>query len=374
MATSPLVPDISPFLQSLQQFTPQARQNRQFQLAGLEQQQALGAEQLQQAQTENKRAQIISLAEQNRADLLGDKSDLTFVMKNGAEGLRNRLALLAQEKDPGSVDLDEIVKISNIVATDPQRGFQILNLELDKTNRGLDLINQIAGRASGQAFTLSEGQVRFGPGGQPIAAVPSRKEGETKQVQVNKLRSTLNNNLKDFRKVGDAFNRILSVTKKPSAAGDLALIFNFMKILDPGSVVRESEFRTAEQARAWLSKADDTNITVPTAVRTAINKAITGQRLLPDQRADFVQQSRNLFESQRQSADVLVGNILQQADQDEIDRVKILGKQRLKDFELRQPGAFTPVPADPIKEPEGTIARSKDGREIVVRNGTWVLQ
>ena len=92
---------------------------------------------------------------------------------------------------------------------------------------------------------------------------------------------------------------------------------------------------------------------------------------MPDQRADFVQQSRNLFESQRQSADVLVGNILQQADQDEISRVKILGKQRLKDFELRQPGAFTPVAAD---EPEGTIARSKDGREIVVRNGTWVLQ
>jgi len=180
--------------------------------------------------------------------------------------------------------------------------------------------------------------------------------------------------LKDFRKVGDAFNRILAVSKTPSAAGDLALIFNFMKILDPGSVVRESEFRTAEQARAWLSKADDTNITVPTAVRTAINKAVTGQKLLPEQRADFVQQSRNLFDSQRQSADVLVGNILQQADQDDISRVKILGKQRLKDFDLRQPGAFTPVAADPIKEPEGTIARSKDGREIIVRNGTWVLQ
>lgn len=151
MAISPLVPDIAPLLQSLQQFTPQARQNRQFQLAGLEQQQALGAENLQQAQTETKRAQIISLAEQSRADLLGDKSDLTFVMKNGAKGLRNRLALLAKDKDPGSADFNDIVKITNIVATDPERGLNILNLELEKTQSGLDRVNQILNRTRGAA-------------------------------------------------------------------------------------------------------------------------------------------------------------------------------------------------------------------------------
>lgn len=38
-----------------------------------------------------------------------------------------------------------------------------------------------------------------------------------------------------------------------SPAGDLAAIFSFMKVLDPTSVVRESEFRTVEQAREGLA-------------------------------------------------------------------------------------------------------------------------
>ncbi|MEM8882399.1 MAG: hypothetical protein AAGC82_17565, partial [Pseudomonadota bacterium] len=48
--------------------------------------------------------------------------------------------------------------------------------------------------------------------------------------------------VKDFRKQAEAFGRIDASAFEPSPAGDLALIFNYMKVLDPGSVVRESEF------------------------------------------------------------------------------------------------------------------------------------
>jgi len=46
------------------------------------------------------------------------------------------------------------------------------------------------------------------------------------------------------------FNKVRASaeTSKPTGASDLALIFNYMKVLDPGSVVRESEFRTAEES------------------------------------------------------------------------------------------------------------------------------
>jgi len=91
----------------------------------------------------------------------------------------------------------------------------------------------------------------------------------------------------DFKLVRDSFGRIKAAVEDPSAAGDLALIFNFMKMLDPGSVVRESEFATAENAAS-----------VPDRIRNIWNKILTGQKLGLDQRADFINQAGNLFNSQ----------------------------------------------------------------------------
>lgn len=90
----------------------------------------------------------------------------------------------------------------------------------------------------------------------------------------------------DFRKIRDSFSRINAAVSDPSAAGDLAIIFNFMKILDPGSVVRESEFATAENAAG-----------VPDKVRNLWNKALTGERITFN-RGDFVSTAKRLFESQ----------------------------------------------------------------------------
>lgn len=159
MATSPLVPDIAPFLQSLQQFTPQARQNRAFQLAGLEQQQQIGSEQLQQLQTANRRAQIISIAEENRAELLGDQSDLNFVLKKGPEGLRNRLALLAKEKDPGSADLNELVQFANNAAIDADGTFKELTTNKERLQTQINAVNQILDRTKRAAVRVQSSDV-----------------------------------------------------------------------------------------------------------------------------------------------------------------------------------------------------------------------
>lgn len=79
-----------------------------------------------------------------------------------------------------------------------------------------------------------------------------------------------------------AFGRIkASLANQNSAAGDIALIFNYMKLLDPGSVVREGEFATAQNASG-----------VPDLLLTAYNRLLRdGQRLSPEQRADFYKQS-----------------------------------------------------------------------------------
>lgn len=122
------------------------------------------------------------------------------------------------------------------------------------------------------------------------------KDTDKKNTGETKLREEFNKLTKDYRTVGDSYSRILKVSDKPSAAGDLSLIFNYMKMLDPNSVVRESEFSNAENARAWFSETG-----APTAIALAYEKARTGQRLLPEQRADFVNMAGNLMKAQQAS-------------------------------------------------------------------------
>lgn len=83
-----------------------------------------------------------------------------------------------------------------------------------------------------------------------------------------------------------SYQRIQAASKDPSAAGDLAMIFSFMKMLDPTSVVREGEQASAANARG-----------VPETVRNLYNRIITGEKLTPPQRKDFVNQARLQMEA-----------------------------------------------------------------------------
>ena len=97
-----------------------------------------------------------------------------------------------------------------------------------------------------------------------------------------------------FEDVRNSYDRVQASTKDPSAAGDLALIFNYMKMLDPASVVRESEFATAANAGS-----------VPDRIRGQYNRVLRGERLAEAQRADFVHQSGVLFDSASERQDGL---------------------------------------------------------------------
>ena len=102
-----------------------------------------------------------------------------------------------------------------------------------------------------------------------------------------KLGNEFRKQTQDFSKVSDAFERVKASAENPSPAGDLALIFNYMKILDPGSTVREGEFATAQNSGG----VDD-------RIRAAYNNALNGTRLAPDQRNDFLNRAGRLFNAQ----------------------------------------------------------------------------
>ncbi|HHA2589863.1 TPA: hypothetical protein ACOEA0_000661 [Stenotrophomonas maltophilia] len=97
------------------------------------------------------------------------------------------------------------------------------------------------------------------------------------------LRKEVTQNLKEDQGVLSMYRNVQAAASQPSAAGDLSLIFAFMKMLDPGSVVREQEFANAQNAAG-----------VPDQVRNAYNKAVSGQRLNPTQRQDFLNQAAQL--------------------------------------------------------------------------------
>lgn len=157
------------------------------------------------------------------------------------------------------------------------------------------------------------------------------------QPQINVLRKDISNVTKDQKKIDAAFRKIEKAGAKATAAGDMSLIFSFMKILDPGSTVREGEFATAQQAAG-----------VPERVLNFYNRARDGTRLGPNQRKDFLNQASLLSEAQRESADLSIENILQQADQDEIGRERVFGKKRLSDFNKRVQGRIPPT--EPVVE------------------------
>jgi hypothetical protein len=87
-----------------------------------------------------------------------------------------------------------------------------------------------------------------------------------------------------FGSQSQAYGRIVASAQDPSAAGDLALIFNYMKLLDPGSVVREGEFATAQNAAG-----------IPERIRAVYNQALSGERLAPQTRDDFVDRANRLY-------------------------------------------------------------------------------
>lgn len=118
---------------------------------------------------------------------------------------------------------------------------------------------------------------------------------------------------KDFRTARDAFNRVTASGKDPSAAGDLALIFNYMKVLDPGSVVRESEFAQAASTGAFGER-----------IKAAAEAIGTGRRLSQAMRDDFVNRAGLLFNEQLKSQGRLETEFTDIAEDSGVDSGKVI--------------------------------------------------
>jgi hypothetical protein len=93
---------------------------------------------------------------------------------------------------------------------------------------------------------------------------------------------------KSFATVSPAYSNIKAALSDESGAGDMSGLYSYIKLLDPGSAVREGEVATAQNTS-----------NVPDAILTLYNRALSGQFLSPTQRADFRRNAENIYQNSR---------------------------------------------------------------------------
>jgi hypothetical protein len=198
-----------------------------------------------------------------------------------------------------------------------------------------------------------------------------RRQGEANGKQqfanANTLRDEFNRQSGDYIKVRDAHNRVLASAQDPSAAGDLALIFNYMKVLDPGSTVREGEFATAQNSGG-----------VDSRIVAQYNSILRGERLAPEVRNDFVKRSTMLYDRQAASHEQLREQYTAIAQRGGVDPANAVVDYRPKKNEAAEKKA-APIQVgqqldkmpDPSTVPEGAVVNN-NGTRYRATGGKWV--
>lgn len=97
--------------------------------------------------------------------------------------------------------------------------------------------------------------------------------------------------IKTYTTVRDSYERVRESASQNTGAGDMGLIYGYMKMLDPGSVVRESEFAMAAQAGSFGEQ-----------IQGLVSRLVNGERLPDTVRKQFVDNADKLYEQAASNA------------------------------------------------------------------------
>jgi hypothetical protein len=207
---------------------------------------------------------------------------------------------------------------------------------------------------------------QLGLGGEDLQRfVLTGKYGEEKEEKPEfdfddaaKLRTEYNRETQGFADVTDSYGRIQASIEQPSAAGDLALIFNYMKMLDPGSTVREGEFATAQNSAS-----------IPERVRANYNRMLQGERLSDVQRGDFADRASRLYRKAASLNQNRRGEYHDLARRLNFDPEQIFIERQVLDS-----GPVSLTDPTPDMQPrEGMVIHNEaTGETLILRNGQWV--
>ena len=117
------------------------------------------------------------------------------------------------------------------------------------------------------------------------------RDPEKTFAQEEKIRKEWQGRSKMYSELQGTFNTLQASASSANGPGDIALITGFMKMLDPGSVVRETEFATARDTAGLF-----------TQLQNRLEKAQNGQLLSPKQRSEYVALSQKYLDSAQKKA------------------------------------------------------------------------
>jgi hypothetical protein len=117
------------------------------------------------------------------------------------------------------------------------------------------------------------------------------RDPEKTFAQEEKIRKEWQGRSKMYSELQGTFNTLQASASSANGPGDIALITGFMKMLDPGSVVRETEFSTARDTAGLF-----------TQLQNRLEKAQNGQLLSPRQRKEYVALSQKYLDSAQTKA------------------------------------------------------------------------
>lgn len=115
-------------------------------------------------------------------------------------------------------------------------------------------------------------------------AIAKESSGGEHMSAENAFRGQYAEASRSFVATRDAFSRIAASAETPSAAGDLALIYGFARLLSPQGAVTDADYSNLASSGS-----------LGTQIQAAWQRASTGQRMTDEQRADMLAQSKAIF-------------------------------------------------------------------------------
>ena len=233
---------------------------------------------------------VVTLTNANAAKIINaDPSALleyTAPTSGSADKTRMDVIIKGAVDDPTTPDIDE--RVGNILRSDFDPNLHMPKSSLDTSTTSDGPETQLAKLYSDLEKAAVGSDERKAIQKQINAEIT--KAGFDKELfdAENKILEDYTKKTKELVESEIAYNKLAEARNAQDGVGDLAMVFSFMKMLDPGSVVRESEFAQAQNTAGLLQK-----------LQVAAESIKKGDLLSDTQRNNFLNLSKKFLEAGR---------------------------------------------------------------------------
>jgi hypothetical protein len=222
---------------------------------------------------------IVTLTNANAAKITGEDPaallEYTAPTSGSEDKTRMDVIMIGAEDNPATKDIDE--RVANIKRSefDPSKHLPMSALDTSDSTDGPSSI----------IAKLYKDLKNATPGTDEYKAIEKQIEAEVKKTGFAEKIFSAEKDLRNewekvsvpFQKVEGNHKKLKEALGKQTGVGDMSAIFMYMKMLDPGSVVRESEFSAAQSTAGAMQQ-----------VIVLGKQLMKGDKLAPEQRQAFL--------------------------------------------------------------------------------------